>query len=161
MQPERVSRLEVTFSFVAFLSVSTMMSSLPVRVSVSFEGEPSVSSVTAMALVKAQNLLSSAKNLFEQDRYAWRRGGLDRMIRIAISQAAFEAIARTLPLGSVGFENATNERGEIYVWLAPTTIDRLRAMRGPGESYSDVILRLVTSADGSGRDQVTEGRVRG
>ena len=34
------------------------------------------------------------------------------MIRIAIGQAAFEAIARTLPLGSVGFENATNERGE-------------------------------------------------
>ena len=59
------------------------------------------------------------------------------MIRIAISQAAFEAIARTLPLGSVGFENAANERGEIYVWLAPTMIDGLRAMRGSGESYSD------------------------
>jgi len=27
------------------------------------------------------------------------------MIRIAISQAAFEAIARTLPLGTVSFEN--------------------------------------------------------
>jgi hypothetical protein len=45
----------------------------------------------------------------------------------------------------VGFENATNERGERLVWLAPTVIDRLRAMRGPGESYSDVILRLVES----------------
>jgi hypothetical protein len=30
------------------------------------------------------------------------------MIRIAITQAAFEAIARTLPLGSVGYE--ANER---------------------------------------------------
>jgi hypothetical protein len=32
------------------------------------------------------------------------------MVRIAISQAAFDAIAKTLSLGSVGFENATNER---------------------------------------------------
>jgi len=65
------------------------------------------------------------------------------MIKIAISQAAFEAIAATFPLGSVGFENATNERGEKLVWLAPAVVDRLRAMRGPGESYSEVILRLV------------------
>jgi hypothetical protein len=34
------------------------------------------------------------------------------LIKIAISVAAFEAIARTLPLGSVGNENKTNERGE-------------------------------------------------
>jgi hypothetical protein len=32
------------------------------------------------------------------------------MIRIAISVEAFEAIAQTLPLGSVGYENKTNER---------------------------------------------------
>jgi hypothetical protein len=80
------------------------------------------------------------------------------MIRIAISQAAFEAIARTLPLN---FENATDEHGRRLIWLDPTVVNRLRAMRGPGESYSDVILRIVASADGSGRDPVTEGRVRG
>ena len=34
------------------------------------------------------------------------------MIRIAISEAAFEAIARTLPFGGVSYENATNEWGE-------------------------------------------------
>jgi hypothetical protein len=45
------------------------------------------------------------------------------MIRIAISQAAFEAIARTLPLGSVGFENAVDERGRRYVWLAPAVVE--------------------------------------
>jgi hypothetical protein len=39
------------------------------------------------------------------------------MIKIAITQAAFEAIAATLPAGSVGYENAVNERGERYVWL--------------------------------------------
>jgi hypothetical protein len=65
------------------------------------------------------------------------------MIRIAITEAAFAAIAATLPLGTVSFENKTNERGERLVWLEPRMVDKLRAMRGPGESYSDVILRLA------------------
>jgi hypothetical protein len=33
------------------------------------------------------------------------------MIRIAISQAAFDAIVATMKLGSVGYENATDEQG--------------------------------------------------
>jgi hypothetical protein len=65
------------------------------------------------------------------------------MIRIAISQAAFDAIAKTLPLGSVGYENAANEKGERLVWLPPNGVDRLRHLRRPGESYYDVILRLA------------------
>ena len=36
------------------------------------------------------------------------------MARIATTQATFDPIAATLPLGSVSFENATNERGERY-----------------------------------------------
>jgi hypothetical protein len=68
------------------------------------------------------------------------------MIRIAISQAAFDAIAATLSLGSVGFENATNERGERRVWLDHAVVARLRAMRGQGESYSDVIMRIAEEA---------------
>jgi hypothetical protein len=68
------------------------------------------------------------------------------MIKIAISQAAFEAIARTLPLGSVGYENQINEQGERLIWLEPNVVNRLRAMRGPGESFSDVIMRLVDHA---------------
>jgi hypothetical protein len=67
------------------------------------------------------------------------------MIRIAISEAAFQAIASTMPLGSVGYENGVSEHGERYVWLEPNVVDRLRALRGPGESYSDVILRLAKS----------------
>jgi hypothetical protein len=67
----------------------------------------------------------------------------DHMIRIAISQAAFEAIAATLPLGSVNYENHVNERGERYVWLVPDVVNRLRALRGPNQSYSDVILALA------------------
>jgi hypothetical protein len=71
-----------------------------------------------MALVKAQNLLFSAKNLLGQDRVrAWRRGRLDRMIRIAITQAAFDAIAATLPVGSTGYVNAVNDKGERLIWL--------------------------------------------
>ena len=65
------------------------------------------------------------------------------MIRIAITAEAFEAIASTLALGSISFENATNERGERLIWLDHAVVSRLRAMRGPGESYSEAILRLV------------------
>jgi hypothetical protein len=36
-----------------------------------------------------------------------------------VSVEAFEAIARTLPLGSVGCENKTNEKGQRLIWLAP------------------------------------------
>lgn len=65
------------------------------------------------------------------------------MIKIAITQAAYDAIASTLPLGTVAVEPEANEKGERYVWLAPAVVDRLRFLRGPGESYSDVILRLA------------------
>ena len=65
------------------------------------------------------------------------------MIRIAITPAAFEAIAATLALGSVGYEPQPNAKGERLIWIEAAIVDRLGAMRGPGESYSDVILRLV------------------
>jgi hypothetical protein len=65
------------------------------------------------------------------------------MIRIAISAEAFEAIASTLPLGSVGYEPEANERGERLIWLEDAMADWLGAMRGPIESYSDVILRIA------------------
>jgi hypothetical protein len=65
------------------------------------------------------------------------------VVRIAITQAAFDAIAKTLQLGSVGFENKVNEKGERLIWLEANVVDRLRHLRGPGESDSDVILRLA------------------
>ena len=34
------------------------------------------------------------------------------MFRIATSQAAFDAIAKTVPLGSVDYENKVDEKGE-------------------------------------------------
>ena len=65
------------------------------------------------------------------------------MIRITITAAAFEAIAATMPLGSVGYEAEPDAKSERWIWLEPRFVDRLRALRGPGESYSDVILRLA------------------
>lgn len=32
---------------------------------------------------------------------------------------------------------------ERQIWLEPRVLDRLKALRGPGESYSDLILRLA------------------
>ena len=64
---------------------------------------------------------------------------------IAISVKAFEAIAATLPLGSVAVEPEANER-ERYVWLNAAVVSRLGMMRGPGESFSDVIIRLAKDA---------------
>ena len=57
------------------------------------------------------------------------------MIRIAITPAAFEAITGT-------YEPEITPNGERFIWLEPRFVDCLAAMRGPGESYSDVILRL-------------------
>ena len=65
------------------------------------------------------------------------------MVRIAISAEAFEAICATLPLGSVAYEAERGLDGTVYVWLDAKSVDRLTAMGGNGESYSDAILRLA------------------
>jgi hypothetical protein len=59
------------------------------------------------------------------------------------SGTGVEAIARTLPVGSVGYEAEPNERGERYVWLEDAMVNWLGAMRGPGESFSDAIIRIA------------------
>jgi hypothetical protein len=71
--------------------------------------------------------------------------GCGKRVRIAVSQAAFDAIAKTLALGSVGFESKTDEKGQRLIWLDRAVVDRLRVMRGPDESYSDSILRLAAA----------------
>src|ERR1700735_1001417 len=79
------------------------------------------------------------------------------MIRIAITVEAVEAIARSVSLGSVGYENKTDEEGPRLIWLNRSVVDRLRSLRGAGESYSDVILRLaseVSSKGFSGRSRI-------
>jgi hypothetical protein len=64
----------------------------------------------------------------------------------AITVEAFDAIAGTLPLGSVGYKAEANERGERLIWLDRAVVDRLRSLRGPRESYGDVILRLAAES---------------
>jgi hypothetical protein len=58
------------------------------------------------------------------------------VIRIAITQASFGAIVQTMPFGSVNFEAGVDDKGERYIWLPRAVVDRLRALRGPGESFS-------------------------
>jgi hypothetical protein len=65
------------------------------------------------------------------------------MIRITVTAAAFEAIAATMPLGSVGYEPEPDAKGERWIRLEPHILAKLKALRGPGESYSDVIVRLA------------------
>jgi hypothetical protein len=46
-----------------------------------------------------------------------------------MTEAAFAAIATTLPLGSVAVEPRINKRGDRYLWLEAAMVDRLGAMR--------------------------------
>ena len=64
------------------------------------------------------------------------------MIRIAITQAAFDAIVATMQLGLVAVEPELDAKGERLISLDLTVLNRLRALRWPSESYSDVIMRL-------------------
>jgi hypothetical protein len=65
------------------------------------------------------------------------------MVRISISPAAFGVISATLPLGSVGFETEPDAKGERHIWVDRVVAERLASLRGPGESYSDVVLRIA------------------
>ena len=65
------------------------------------------------------------------------------MIRICITAAAFDAIGATMPIASVAFERAADAKGDVWIWLDPFVVDKLSSLRGPGESFSDVILMLA------------------
>ena len=71
------------------------------------------------------------------------------MIRIAISQAAFDAIASTLPLGSVGYEDGPSVNGERLIRLAPNVVDRLRAMGGRARATAMLSCGWLPLAAGS------------
>jgi hypothetical protein len=64
------------------------------------------------------------------------------VIRIPISVEAFEAVASMLPVGSVTFERGDD--GQIFISLEKRALDRLDALRHPGEGYSETIIRLAT-----------------
>jgi hypothetical protein len=51
-----------------------------------------------------------------------------------------------MTFGSVNFESGVDDKGERYIWLPRAVVDRLRYLRAPSESFSDVILRLAADA---------------
>jgi hypothetical protein len=69
------------------------------------------------------------------------------VIRIAISPAAFDGIAATRTVAFEKFSNfeaKADAKGDVLIGLEPHVVNKLRYLRGPGESYSDVILRVAT-----------------
>jgi hypothetical protein len=56
------------------------------------------------------------------------------LIRISITSAAFEPIARTLPLGSVAVEPETNEHGEHRTRVEAATVIGSGQCGASGES---------------------------
>jgi hypothetical protein len=64
------------------------------------------------------------------------------MIRVALTDAPYDAIASTLPKGAARWP-MQRDRGQCFIQVEAAVVDRMRAMRRPGESYSQVILRLV------------------
>ena len=71
----------------------------------------------------------------------------DRMITILITAAANAATGALLPKGAKASPAGPGEGGGFCITLDLETIDRLTALRRPGESYSDVILRLATASE--------------
>ena len=65
-----------------------------------------------------------------------------KMIGVALTDAAYDAIASTLPKGAARWP-MQRDRGQSFIQVEAAVADRMRAMRRPGESYSQVILRLV------------------
>jgi hypothetical protein len=64
------------------------------------------------------------------------------MIRVALTDVAYDAIASTLPKGAARWP-MQRDRGLCFIQVEVAVVDRMRAMRGPGESHSQVILRPV------------------
>jgi hypothetical protein len=65
------------------------------------------------------------------------------MIAISISLEAYAAVRATLPEGSDWLPAQPDGRGGVRLWLDSEYVNRLGQMRGPSESYSDVIMRLA------------------
>ena len=68
------------------------------------------------------------------------------MIRIEITAAAWAAIVAGVPADRRLPAQGSPEGG-FYLWLDKQTLSRLTAARGPGESYSDAILRAASESE--------------
>ena len=64
------------------------------------------------------------------------------MIAITITPAAHQAVKASL-LGTADATPRPGADGLIRIWLDDKFVGRLGQMRGPSETYSDVILRMA------------------
>jgi hypothetical protein len=64
------------------------------------------------------------------------------MIRITITAAAYDAIVAGRPECNL-LEPLPAPGGGFYLLLFKPLVEKLKAARGPGESFSDTILRLA------------------
>jgi hypothetical protein len=65
------------------------------------------------------------------------------LIRIRITDAAFDAIASSLASPHRLHEPQACAQGGFFIWLPRITVNQLDAMRGPREDLSAVIIRLA------------------
>jgi hypothetical protein len=71
------------------------------------------------------------------------------MISIPITEEAHEALKARIPrIDQAPMSKGRN--GKIRIWVDRKIVDRLLELRGPGESYSDVILRVAAADGGEG-----------
>lgn len=68
------------------------------------------------------------------------------MIRLTLTPGAYAVIAATHPSSALKQGGAPN--GDFYVWLEAEYVERIRAVRKPGESYSEVIVRMAEASEG-------------
>jgi hypothetical protein len=72
------------------------------------------------------------------------------MIRIAISLAAYQAIASTMPEDTARPPEPLEGGEDVGLWLDQRTLAVLRMVQVPGEGYSETILRLFEARGGAG-----------
>ncbi len=67
------------------------------------------------------------------------------MISIPITEEAYEALKARIPRIDQA-PTSKGRNGQMRISLDRKFVDRLLVLRGPGESYSDVILRLAEAS---------------
>jgi hypothetical protein len=69
------------------------------------------------------------------------------MIRIAISLAAYQALASTMPEGTARPPEPLEVGEGVGMWIDHATLAALKRERRAGEGWSEVILRMTAQAD--------------
>jgi hypothetical protein len=65
------------------------------------------------------------------------------MIGITVAAEAYSAIKATLPADTQTWPTRPGDLGDVVIWPDQAVLDRIEGMRGPGESCSDMIIRVA------------------